>query len=79
MFSNEDIVAIRVNNVRRKGESFAFASIYTAVEEPAPPNLLRNLLVFTENERSPTTVGTNANAHHTIWGSSDITFEERIS
>ena len=62
MFSNEDIVAIRVNNVCRK----VFVSAYMAVEEPAPPNLLRDLLVFTENKQIPTYVGTDANAHHTI-------------
>ena len=72
MFSNEDIVAIRVNNVCRKGGSFVFASAYMAAEEPAPPNLLKDLLVFTENEQIPTIVGTDANAHHTIWGFSDI-------
>ena len=43
-----------------------------AAEEPAPPNLLKDLLVFTENEQIPTIVGTDANALHTIWGSSDI-------
>ena len=51
MFSNEDIVAIAVNNVCRKGDSFVFVSAYMAAEEPAPPNLLRDLLVFTENEQ----------------------------
>ena len=43
-----------------------------AAEELAPPNLLRDLLVFTENEEISTIVGTDANAHHTIWESSDI-------
>ena len=43
-------------------------------KEPAPPNLLRNVLVFTENKQIPTVVGTYANAHHTIWVSSDINF-----
>ena len=32
MFSNEDIVAIRVNNECRKGESFVFVSAYMAAE-----------------------------------------------
>ena len=72
MFSNEDIVAISVNNVCRKGNSFIFASACMAGEELAPPNLLRDLLVFTENKQIPTIVRTDANAHHTIWGSSDI-------
>ena len=34
--------------------------------------ILRDLLVFTENEQIPTVVETDANAHHTIWKSSDI-------
>ena len=72
MFSDEDIVAVRVNNVFRKGDSFVFISAYMAAEEPAPPNLLRDPLIFTQNEQIPTIVGTDANAHHTIWGSSDI-------
>ena len=67
MFSNEDIVAIRVNNVYRKGDSFVFISAYMAAEEPAPPTLLRNLLVFTENEQIPTIEGTDAK-HITLYG-----------
>ena len=43
-----------------------------AAREPASPNSLRDLLVFAENEQIPTIVGTEANAHHTIWGSLDI-------
>ena len=43
-----------------------------AAEEPAPSNLLRDLLVFTQNEQIPTVVGTDANAHHAIWESLDI-------
>ena len=49
MFSNEDLVAIRVNNVCQKGDSFVFVSAYMAAEGPAPPNLLRGLLVIHRN------------------------------
>ena len=35
-------------------------------EKPAPQNLLRDLLVFTETEQTLTIVGTDTNAHHTI-------------
>ena len=38
MFSDKDIVAVRVNNVCRKGDNFVFVSAYTAAEEPSPPN-----------------------------------------
>ena len=72
MFSNEDIVSVRVNNVCQSGDSFVFVSAYMAAEEPALPNLLRDLLVFAENEQIPAIVGTDAIAHHTIWGFSNI-------
>ena len=49
MYSGEDIVAVKVKNVCLMGDSFVFVSAYMAAEEPAPPNLLRDLLVFTEN------------------------------
>ena len=52
MFSNEDIVTVRVNNVCQSGDSFVFVSAYMAAEEPASPNLLRDLLVFAENEQT---------------------------
>ena len=68
MFLDEDIVAVRVDNVRQKRDSFVFVSAYMAAEEPAPPNSLKNQLIFTENEQIPTIVGTDANVHHTIWG-----------
>ena len=71
MFSDEDIVAVRVNNICRKGDSFVFVSAYMAAEEPAPTNLLRDLLVFTEKEQTSTIVGTDANAHHAMWGFSN--------
>ena len=72
MFSNEDIVAIRVNNECQRGDSFVFVSAYMAAEEPLPPNLLKDLLVFTKNKQTPTIVKTEANAYHTMWGSSNI-------
>ena len=54
-----------------KAVTVVFVSAYMASEEAAPPNLLRDLLVFAENEQIPTIVGTDAKAHHTIWGSSN--------
>ena len=61
-------MAIRVNNVCRKGDSFVFVSAYMAAEEPAPPNLLRDLLVFTEIEQIPTILKTDANALRPTFG-----------
>ena len=36
MFSNEDVVAVRVENVYREGDSFVFVSACMDHEEPAP-------------------------------------------
>ena len=65
-FSNEDVVAKRVKNVRREGDSFVFVSAYTALEEPAPPVILKELLSFSDRDNIPTVIGTDANAHHTV-------------
>lgn len=71
MFSDEDVVALRVKNVCQKNDEFIFVSAYMANEESAPPRSLRELIDFAEKERIPTIIGTDANAHHTIWGSSN--------
>ena len=74
-FSNEDVVAVRVRNVRREGDSFLFVSAYMALEEPAleePPVILKELLSFSDRDKIPTVIGTDANAHHTVWGSSNV-------
>ena len=71
-FSNEDVEAVRVKNVRREGDSFVFVSAYMALEEPAPPVILKELLSFSDRDNIPTVIGTDANAHHTVWGSSNV-------
>ena len=71
-FSSEDVVAVRVKNVRREGDSFVFVSAYMALEEPAPPGFLKKLLSFSDRDKIPTVIGTDANAHHTVWGSSNV-------
>ena len=61
-----DVVAVRIKNVCREGDSIVFVSAYMAYEEPIPLKLLKELIVFIENEPI---IGADANAHHTIWGS----------
>ena len=56
----------------QSGDSFVFVSAYMAAEELARPDLWWDLLVFIENEQIPTIAETDANAHHIIWGSSNI-------
>ena len=71
-FSSEDVVAVRVKNVRREGDSFVFVSAYMALEEPAPPVIPKELLSFSDRDKIPTVIGTDANAHHTVWGFSNV-------
>ena len=52
-FSNEDVVAVRVQSVRRKGHSFIFASTYMAQEEPAPPEIQKELVAFSVKDKIP--------------------------
>ena len=66
------MVAVRVKNVRREGDSLVFVSAYMALEEPAPPVILKELLSFSNKDKIPTVIGTDANAHHTVWGSSNV-------
>ena len=68
-FSSEDVVAVRVKNVRREGDSFVFVSAYMALEEPAPSVILKELLSFSDRDKIPTVIGSDANAYHTVWGS----------
>ena len=63
---------MRVKNVRREGESFVFVSAYMALEEPDPPVILKELLSFSDRDNIPTVIRTDANAHHTVWGSSNV-------
>ena len=55
-----------------KGSQFCFRIGKHGSRRTSSPNLLWDPFVFTENEQIPTVVGTDANAHHTIWGSSNI-------
>ena len=62
----------KVMGVRREGDSFIFVSAYMPMEEPAPPEILKELLSFSDRDNIPTVIGTDSNAHHTVWGSSNV-------
>ena len=71
-FSSEDVAAVRIKNVRREGDSFIFVLAYMALEQPVPPVILKELLSFRDENNIPAEIGTNANAHHTVWGSYNV-------
>ena len=43
-----------------------------AQEEPAPPKILKKLVAFSDEDKIPLVIGTDANAHHTVWGSTNV-------
>ena len=62
---------VRAKNVRREGDSFV--SAYMALKEPAPPVILKKLLLsFSDRDKIPTVIRTDVNAHHTVWGSFNV-------
>ena len=52
--------AVRARSVRREGESFVFASTYMALKEPAPPEILKELIAFSDKDKIPSMTGTDA-------------------
>ena len=56
----------------RDGDKCVFVSAYMASEEPAPPIILRELVSHCDINKLPLIIGTDANAHDLVWGSSDI-------
>ena len=41
-------------------------------EEPAPPEILKELVAFSDEDIIPAVIGTDANAHHTVWDSTNV-------
>ena len=72
IFSSRDITAVMVSNVFKDEDECVFVSAYMAAEDTAPPQVLRRLVLHCQQKQIPLIVGTDANAHHTLWGSSDI-------
>ena len=71
-FSSADLVAVRADSVCREGDCFIFVSAYMSHDTAAPPQLLRELVDYCDRNNIHLVVGADANAHHTVWGSSDV-------
>ncbi|XP_053969200.1 uncharacterized protein LOC128870573 [Anastrepha ludens] len=70
-FSNEDIVSISLENTTGR---LWLISAYMAHDDEVepPPLLLREALAEARRRKVDVIIGTDANSHHTCWGSSDI-------
>ena len=43
-----------------------------ALEKPDPAVIPKELLSFSDRDKIPTVIATDTNAHHTVWGSSNV-------
>ncbi|XP_054729442.1 uncharacterized protein LOC129238443, partial [Anastrepha obliqua] len=55
-----------------KDETLLFGSCYMPHDGEAPQTELRKLVETAARKKHALVVGTDANAHHTVWGSADI-------
>jgi hypothetical protein len=73
-FCSRDATTIEVSEVvggcRR---TIRFSSLYLPYEDPEPPSaMMRDILQHSTEEKKEIILGIDANAHHTLWGSTDI-------
>lgn len=73
-FTDDDLVTVRVCRKSTEGGDFIVVSAYLPFDstEPLPGSSLEKIVIFCKIKQVPLIVGTDANAHHKIWGSSNI-------
>ena len=69
-YSTDDLTVVAIEDV--KDGAVLFASCYMAHNIDAPPVELQKLVDEASKKKLNLVVGTDANAHHVIWGSKDI-------
>ena len=69
-YSTDDLAVVALEN--GKDDIILLASCYMAHNRDAPPVELQRLVEETGKRKQNLVVGTDANAHHTVWGSKDI-------
>lgn len=73
-FSDADVVSVRICRKSDEGGDFVVVSAYmpygSAVPPPGPS--IEKIVNFCKKERIPLIIGTDSNAHHIIWGSTDV-------
>ena len=72
-FSNADQVAIAIRN---GNQTIVAASTYMPYdsEEPPPPGIMKDLTAFCEAKGWGLIIGTDANSHNDVWGSTDTNY-----
>ncbi|XP_051858095.1 uncharacterized protein LOC127565072 [Drosophila albomicans] len=69
MLSNDDLTVVVLESCEG---CMLLASCYMAHDVPAPPEELRRLVDMVSSSNKQLIIGTDANAHHSVWGSPDI-------
>lgn len=62
-------IDVSVGNLNRK---YVYCSVYLPHNEPSPTDAFKQVIAYCTSKGLPLIVGSDANAHHIIWGSSDI-------
>lgn len=73
-FCNQDLTTVRVNyDHDGQPKTAILASAYLPYEERSPPApIFQSLISYCKNENFELIIGCDSNAHHTIWGSTNI-------
>ncbi|EDW55357.1 GM10073 [Drosophila sechellia] len=77
-FLTWDCVPIVVEDVGATKKTVV-ASVYFAGDEACPPPEITALAEYCKRTHSPSIIGCDANAHHVIWGSSDVNQREFLT
>ena len=74
-YSSRDFVTIKIKYSENKVKKYLIVCSgyfpYDSIESP-PPKEMVDIIDYAKNNNMPIIIGCDANAHHTIWGSSDI-------
>lgn len=72
-FTVDDVVAVRICRSLEDGGDFIVASVYMPYDspEPRPGKALGNVVEFCDKGRIQLIIGSDSNAHHEIWNSTD--------
>lgn len=62
-------IDVTVGDLNRK---YVYCSVYLPHDEPSPTDDFKKVIAYCDTKGLPLIVSSDANAHHIIWGSSDI-------
>lgn len=71
--TTRDVCAVTIDvSVGDLNRKYVYCSVYLPHDEPSPTDDFKRVVVHCVTKGLPLIVGSDANAHHIIWGSSDI-------